>query len=66
MPFNKILQTIIIVSLLIATIGSAYIFVATIFFNDKAYAGFYSTWQFPMLLAIITDAAYYKRIIGLT
>jgi len=66
MPFNKLLQNIIIIALFIATIGSAYIFVATIFFKDRSYAGFYSTWQFPMLLAIITDATYYKHIISLT
>lgn len=66
MRFNKLLESIVLFSLLIATIGSAYIFIATIFFKDRSYAGFYSTWQFPMLLAIITDATYYKHIISLT
>ena len=58
MPFNELLKTIIVIALLIATIGTAYIFVVTNFFNDKSYYGFYSNWQFPMLLAIITEGAY--------
>jgi hypothetical protein len=66
MSFNKLLETIILIALFVATIGSAYIFIVTIFLKDRSYAGFYSTWQFPMLLAIITDATYYKHIISLT
>ena len=49
-------------ALLVAVIGTGYIFVATIIFKDASYAGFYNSWQFPMLLAIFIDAAYYKHI----
>ena len=49
-------------ALFIAAMGTGYIFVATIVFKDTTYAGFYNSWQFPMLLAIFIDAAYYKHI----
>lgn len=62
MRFNKLLETIIILCLFIATVGTAYIFVVTIIFNEPTYAGFYSSWQFPMLLAIFIDAAFYKHL----
>ena len=66
MRFNKLLESIVLIALVVATIGSAYIYVVTIILKDKSYAGFYSSWQFPMLLAIITDATYYKYIISVT
>ena len=66
MPFNKFLEYLIILCLFIATLGTGYIFIVSIIFRDTTYAGFYSSWQFPMLLAIITDATYYKYIISLT
>lgn len=62
MRFNKILETIILLCLFIATLGTAYIFVVTIILNDTTYAGFYSSWQFPMLLAIFIDSAFYKHL----
>lgn len=63
MPFNKILETIILLSLFIATLGTAYIFVVTIIFKDhNTYAGFYNSWQFPMLMAIFIDATYYNDL----
>jgi hypothetical protein len=62
MRFNKLLETIILLCLFIATLGTAYIFVVTIILNDGTYAGFYSSWQFPMLFAIFIDATFYKHI----
>ena len=62
MHFNKGLETIILLALFIATLGTAYVFVVTIIFKDPSYAGFYNSWQFPMLMAIFIDAAYYKHL----
>lgn len=62
MRFNQFLEKLIILCLFIATVGTAYIFIVTIIFNDSTYAGFYSSWQFPMLMAIFIDAAFYKHI----
>jgi hypothetical protein len=62
MPFNKLLETIIVLCLFISTVGTAYIFVVTLFFNDSTYSGFFTSWQFPMLLAIFIDSAFYKHI----
>lgn len=62
MPFKQLLESIILLCLLFATIGTGYIFIITIIFRDSTYAGFYSSWQFPMLLAILIDSAYYKHI----
>ena len=66
MRFNKLLEKIIILCLFIATVGTAYIFIVTIIFNDSTYAGFYSSWQFPMLMAIFIDTTFYKHINKLT
>jgi len=66
MRFNKLLETIIVLCLFIATLGTAYIFVVTLFFNDATYSGFFTSWQFPMLLAIFIDSAFYKHINKLT
>ena len=62
MRFSLILETIIVLSLLIATLGTAYVFIITVIFKQNTYAGFYTSWQFPMLLALFIDAAYYKHI----
>jgi hypothetical protein len=62
MSYSKLLKSIILLCLFIATIGTGYIFMVTIIFRDKTYAGFYNSWQFPMLLAIFIDSAYYKHI----
>ena len=66
MNFDKIIQYVTLVSLLIATIGFAYIFIITIILKSSRFAGFYDTWQFPMLLAILIDTAFYKHIDKLT
>jgi hypothetical protein len=62
MRFNKFVEYLIILCLLIATIASFYVLVISIVFKDPMYAGFYSSWQFPMLLAILIDASYYKHL----
>ena len=62
MRFNKFLEYTILLCLFIATIGSGYIFVVSIIFRDTTYAGFYNSWQFPMLLAIFIDSAFYKHL----
>lgn len=56
------LQFLILVSLFIAMVGTGYVMVATLFFNDPSYAGFYSTWQFPMLVAIFIDATCHRHL----
>jgi hypothetical protein len=62
MRFRNFLVRLILLALLVAAMGTGYIFVATIVFKDTTYAGFFNSWQFPMLLAIFIDAAYYKHI----
>ena len=62
MRFRNFLVRLILLALLVAVLGTGYIFVASIIFKDTSYAGFYNSWQFPMLLAIFIDAAYYKHI----
>ena len=52
----------ILLSLFVATIGTAYVFIITIVFKQTSFSGFYSSWQFPTLLAIFIDSAYYKHI----
>lgn len=53
---------LVLIALFIAVIGTGYIFIVSIIFKDKSYAGFYNSWQFPMLLAIFIDAAFYDHI----
>lgn len=60
--FNNFLENIVIICLFIATICTGYIFFVTIILRDNTYAGFYNSWQFPMLLAIFIDSAFYKHI----
>jgi hypothetical protein len=62
MRLNKLIEQIIIIALFISTILSGYVFIVTILFQETAYAGFFSSWQFPMLLAILIDATFYKHI----
>jgi len=62
MRFHKFLEKLIVLCLFIATLGTIYIFIMTIIFNDTSYSGFYSSWQMPMLFALFIDAAYYKHI----
>lgn len=59
---NKLLEQIMLLALLVATILSGYVFIVTIILKQTTYAGFFSSWQFPMLVAIFIDAAFYKHI----
>ena len=61
--YMKELENLILICLLVATIGSGYILIMTIVFKNKTYKGFYNSWQFPMLLAIYIDAAYYEHLL---
>jgi hypothetical protein len=45
-------------SLFITLILSFYIFLRSLFFNDNDKKRIFSTWQFPMLLALYVDAIY--------
>jgi len=58
----RLLENLILLCLFIATLGTGYIFIATIIFKQTTYAGFYNSWQFPMLLAIFIDSAFYNHI----
>ena len=62
MRSNKIVEQIMIIALLVATILSGYVFIVTIIFKETTYAGLFSSWQFPMLIAIFIDAAFYRHI----
>jgi hypothetical protein len=62
MRFKKLVEFTILIALFIAVIGTAYVFIVTIIFNDGTFVGFFNTWHFPMLLAIFIDIAYYKHI----
>ena len=57
MKYN-LLQNIFQVSLLIALLISFYIFVRTLVMKDLKNSISFSTWQFPMLLAIYIEAIY--------
>lgn len=62
MRFRNFLEPLILLCLFVATLGTGYIFLLTIIFKDNTYSGFYNSWQFPMLLAIFIDAAFYNHI----
>ena len=62
MHFTKLVENIVLISLLVALLGSGYIFFVSIFLREVAFAGFFNTWHFPMLLAIFIDIAFYKHL----
>ena len=62
MQFRNFLEPLILLCLFIATLGTGYIFILSILFKNDNYSGFYNRWQFPMLLAIFIDAAFYNNI----
>ena len=53
-PLHWIFQFILLLALSI----SGYIFVKTLVLGDGQHKKVYSTWQFPMLLAIYIDTIY--------
>lgn len=62
MEYNITLEKAILLGLLIAVIGTGYIFIVTIIFKEKTFGGFFNTWQFPMLFAIFIDMAFYDHV----
>ena len=48
--------------LLLSVIISLFIFIQVLVFKNKNYKPMFSTWQFPMLLALLSDAAFYKHV----
>jgi len=52
------LRTIFHFLLLGALLISFYFFIDTLVFKNKKYTDVFSTWQFPMLLAIYLDTIY--------
>jgi hypothetical protein len=62
MHFNKLVEHIILLGLLVSVLGTGYIFFVSIFLQETAFAGFFNTWHFPMLLAIFIDISCYNHI----
>ena len=56
MDYNKTIEQVVLLGLLIAVIGTGYVFIITIIFKEKSFAGFFNTWQFPMLFAIFLES----------
>ena len=51
-------QQIFILSLFIALLLSFYFFIDILVFKNKDHSPLFSTWQFPMVLAIFVDTIY--------
>ena len=62
MNFNQFIKNILLFFLFGATITAGYIFCVTIFLKSNAYSGYFDSWQFPMLLAILVEIIYYKQL----
>jgi hypothetical protein len=48
--------------LLLTLLFSFYIFIRALFFNDSSKRRIFSTWQFPMLLALYIDQIYVIKL----
>jgi len=55
---NTFLQNLLIFCLFIALLVSFYFFIDVVVFKKKDHSKIFSTWQFPMLLAIFVDTIY--------
>jgi|UniRef100_A0A6C0KIU1 hypothetical protein len=55
---NKAITQIFLFLLLTVLLLSFYMFIATIVYKSTAFKGIFSTWQFPMLLALFLDASF--------
>lgn len=55
---NTFLQNLLIFCLFIALLVSFYFFIEVLVFKKKDHSKIFSTWQFPMLLAIFVDTIY--------
>ena len=51
----NILEIIFKLSLIITLLLSFYIFISVTVYRNKTYKSLYTTWQFPMFLAIFLD-----------
>jgi hypothetical protein len=56
---NNLVQNLFIFVLFISLLLSFYMFIDVIVFGNKTHANIFSTWQFPMLLALFLDTIYY-------
>ena len=54
---NKTITQLFLFLLLVVLMLSFYMFIATIVYKSKDFKGVFSTWQFPMLLALFLDAS---------
>ena len=59
MKYTKLIEIIFIISLGIATVLAGYVYIASAIFNDSSFNGFYTNWQFPMMLAVFTHSVLY-------
>jgi len=57
-PLNILFQICLFGALII----SFYFFIDVLVFKNKKYSNIFSTWQFPMLLAIFIDTFYHLHI----
>ena len=55
---NTFLQKLFVICLFIALLLSFYFFIDVLVFKKKYHSKIFSTWQFPMLLAIFVDTIY--------
>jgi hypothetical protein len=55
---NSFLQKLFVLCLFIALLVSFYFFIDVLVFKKKDHSTIFSTWQFPMLLAIFVDTIY--------
>lgn len=56
-------ETILKISLFVSLACSFYIFLSHLIFNNSKYNSIFSTWQFPMILAIFLDLTMSNNII---
>ncbi len=55
---NESLKLLFQVLLLLVLLLSFYMFIATLVYKSKSFRGVFSTWQFPMLLALFLDVTF--------
>jgi hypothetical protein len=55
MFINLLIGNLLKISLIISTIASGYILISVVVFKDTSLKSLFSTWSFPMLLALLLD-----------
>jgi hypothetical protein len=58
MEKKSFIQNLFVFSLFTALLLSFYFFIDTLIFKNKEHSLIFSTWQFPMLLALFVDTVY--------